>query len=169
MTTKRDDNKKPDTVPKKPVRQLAISDKDNQPLDHPTAKDPGEIHSMLSASANIAVGDECRGISPEKPIGATAYGIMDKGPDEACRAVEERGIPFRNTSPISFKSLSDEHYRVYEYPDGSNVRIIDPMYLNVSASGGHRVYTADGISHYIPSGWNHLWWEVREHCSHFAF
>ena len=74
------------------------------------------------------------------------------------------GIP-----PLPFSDLSDEEYRVYVWPSGWKVTLRNPMKLNVSASGGHRVYTSDGISHYIPSGWNHLYWKVKANCPHFAF
>jgi hypothetical protein len=33
--------------------------------------------------------------------------------------------------------------------------------LSVSSSGGHRIFSADGQSHYIPSGWIHLTWTPR--------
>lgn len=84
-------------------------------------------------------------------------------------------IPFRASlakpyhATLSFSDLSDEQYRVYVWPSGWKVTLRNPMKLNVSASGGHRVYTSDGISHYIPSGWNHLYWKVKENCPHFAF
>ena len=77
--------------------------------------------------------------------------------------------PVTNNPDLKFSDLSDEQYRVYEYPDGSTVRLDSPTNLNVSKSGGHRVLTRDGVSHYIPSGWNHLWWLVRPGQPSFAF
>lgn len=50
-----------------------------------------------------------------------------------------------------------EEYRVYEFPNGESIRIDDPQFLIVS-DNGHRIYDGDGISHYIPYGWIHLWW-----------
>ena len=111
--------------------------------------------------------------SQEKPIpeayqdfarGAIANIIPEDKPP-----IEELGIPFRNGSLLKFNDLSHEYYRVYCFPDGSVVRIDRPMKLNVAETGGHRVYTGDGISHYIPSGWRHLWWEVKEDAFHFSF
>lgn len=77
--------------------------------------------------------------------------------------------PVTNNPDLTFSDLSDEKYRVYEYPDGSSVRLDHPSNLNVSKSGGHRVLTKDGVSHYIPSGWNHLYWVVKPGQPHFAF
>jgi len=70
---------------------------------------------------------------------------------------------------LKWGDLSDEQYRVYVWPNGWKVTLYNPMKLNVSASGGHRVFTADGFSHYIPSGWNHLYWLVKPGEDHFAF
>ncbi len=72
-------------------------------------------------------------------------------------------------STLKWGDLSDEQYRVYVWPSGWKVTLYLPMKLNVSASGGHRVFTADGFSHYIPSGWNHLYWLVKPGQDHFAF
>jgi hypothetical protein len=69
---------------------------------------------------------------------------------------------------MSWSDLSDEQYRVYDFGT-YQVRLDNPMKLNVSKSGGHRVYTVDGLSHYIPSGWHHLWWEVKGNTPHFTF
>jgi len=92
-------------------------------------------------------------------------------------STEEVGLPAGTGKPgpvttnqdLKFSDLSDEQYRVYEYPDGSAVRLDNPTNLNVSKSGGHRVSTKDGVSHYIPSGWNHLWWLVKPGQPKFAF
>jgi hypothetical protein len=70
---------------------------------------------------------------------------------------------------LTFSSLEDEEYRVYSFADGSEVRIRLPKALNVSKSGGHRVLDKDGVSHYIPAGWNHLYWKVFEGKPAFAF
>ncbi len=77
---------------------------------------------------------------------------------------------FRCSNPdLIFSDLNDEKYRVYEWPDGSIIKLSEPLKLNVSKSGGHRVFTADGISHYIPSGWIHLHWVVKSGQDHFKF
>jgi hypothetical protein len=81
-------------------------------------------------------------------------------------------IEFRNASKVEFKSLASEQYREYSFAkDGKTVkvRIEEPLKLAVSENGGHRVFDAAGISHYIPAGWYHLQWEVKEGKPHFDF
>lgn len=75
---------------------------------------------------------------------------------------------FRNESNLGFKDLTDESYRVYVFPD-MEVRIDSPLLLNVSPSGGHRIFDAQGNSNYIPAGWRRLYWVVKTGKSHFAF
>ena len=75
---------------------------------------------------------------------------------------------FKNESGLEFKDLSDESYRVYVFPN-MEVRIDHPLLINVSPSGGHRIFDAQGKSNYIPSGWCRLYWVVEEGKSHFAF
>ena len=70
---------------------------------------------------------------------------------------------------LEFKDVSDELYRIYEWPDGKIVKVKDPVSLNVSKSGGHRVLDKAGMSHYIPSGWVHLYWKVKPGKEPFAF
>lgn len=70
---------------------------------------------------------------------------------------------------MEFKSLEDEKFRTYAFPGGEEVTITDPTSLNVSASGGHRVLDAAGVSHYIPPRWIHLWWVVKDGRPPFAF
>jgi len=75
---------------------------------------------------------------------------------------------FRNNSGLIFKDITDEQYREYVFPNGV-IRVDEPIFVNVSASGGHRVFAADGKSHYIPKGWMDLRWEAKEDRPHFAF
>jgi hypothetical protein len=75
---------------------------------------------------------------------------------------------FRNDSGLAFKDLSDEQYRVYVFSD-MEIKIDEPLWLNVSASGGHRVFDSEGRSNYIPAGWRKLYWVVKPGKSHFAF
>lgn len=70
---------------------------------------------------------------------------------------------------LSTKNISDELYREYIFPCGSVVRLDQPSKLNVSARGGHRVVTSDGMSHYIPYTWIHLRWRVKDGAEPFAF
>lgn len=68
---------------------------------------------------------------------------------------------FLNTSELVFDDVSAELWREYRFADGNVVRIENPLKLNVSSSGGHRLYDAQGQSHYIPVGWIHLVWETK--------
>ena len=61
----------------------------------------------------------------------------------------------------NFHDISSEEFRTYNFPNGEIVMIMRPQYLNVSASGGHRVLDAEGFSHYIPAGWIHVLWRAR--------
>lgn len=70
---------------------------------------------------------------------------------------------------LEFNDLSDEQYRVYEWAGFVTIRINEPLKLNVSESGGHRVLDKEGVSHYIPKGWIHLYWKVKEGRHPFAF
>jgi hypothetical protein len=70
---------------------------------------------------------------------------------------------------MEFEDVSDEVYRTYEFPDGKVVKIYKPVKLNVSKSGGHRVLDEKGVSHYIPTGWVHLSWKVKDGKSPFSF
>ena len=66
-----------------------------------------------------------------------------------------------------FDDISTERYREYVFHN-ANIRIEQPQWLNVSASGGHRLIDGSGISHYIPSGWVHLFWEVEDNAFYFV-
>ena len=66
------------------------------------------------------------------------------------------------TEDLKWKNIDHEKYRVYRFPDGNHIQIDNPLLLNVSSSGGHRILDANDISHYIPSGWIHLFWETTE-------
>ena len=66
----------------------------------------------------------------------------------------------KNESGLEFKTITTEKYRTYEWSDGTKITINQPTHLNVSQSGGHRLLDNAGVSHYIPSGWIHLYWEV---------
>jgi hypothetical protein len=76
---------------------------------------------------------------------------------------------FRNENDLVFKIIEDEQYRVYEFSDGGTTKIEEPLLLNVSPSGGHRIFDASGRSNYIPAGWKKLYWVVKEGRPHFAF
>ena len=65
-------------------------------------------------------------------------------------------FPFHTKIPLSER----EEYRTYVFPGKEEVRIDNPQFLIVS-DNGHRVFGEDGISHYIPHGWIHLYWKNK--------
>lgn len=69
---------------------------------------------------------------------------------------------FINKSNLEFTDISSEEFREYVYPDDTHIRISNPLYLHVSSSGGHRIYDAQGMSHYIVKGWIHLFWKAKD-------
>lgn len=68
---------------------------------------------------------------------------------------------FVNESDNEFTDISSEATRTYNFGSKGFVKINNPMKLSVSPSGGHRIFSADGHSHYIPSGWVQLSWTVK--------
>jgi len=78
-------------------------------------------------------------------------------------------VNITNNPDLKFSSLEDEQYRIYTFDEGREVRIDNPVALNVSKSGGHRVLDAAGVSHYIPHGFYHLRWVVKDGQPNFAF
>jgi len=66
----------------------------------------------------------------------------------------------KNESGLVFTVIDSEKYRTYVWKGGDKVTITEPTHLNVSPSGGHRILDKNGVSHYIPAGWLHLYWEV---------
>ena len=76
---------------------------------------------------------------------------------------------FRHSTEHKWDDISSEKYRCYEFLDEMKVvKIENPLALSVSQSGGHRVFDAQGKSHYITPGWSHLWWEVHDGQPHFV-
>jgi hypothetical protein len=70
---------------------------------------------------------------------------------------------------LKFNDISSESYRTYEWSDGYKLTIDKPVEFNVSKSGGHRVLDSSGVSHYVPYGWKHLYWEVEAGKPHFVY
>lgn len=77
-------------------------------------------------------------------------------------------MEFINESGLEFSDISSEASRQYRFADDTVVWIDAPLKLNVSASGGHRLFDASGASHYIPSGWVHLSWRAKDGAPHFV-
>lgn len=73
----------------------------------------------------------------------------------------------RNASDNHFTDISSEVVRVYEFSD-ITIKINSPVALSVSDSGGHRILDHAGECHYIPSGWVHLHWIVKDDSPHFV-
>jgi len=69
---------------------------------------------------------------------------------------------FENATDLEFQDISSERWREYRFVGGDLVRIEEPLKLNVSESGGHRIFDAEGRSHYIPAGWIHLSWVAKD-------
>lgn len=69
---------------------------------------------------------------------------------------------FENATDLDFEDISSERWREYRFLGGDVVRIEAPLKLNVSASGGHRIFDTKGRSHYIPAGWIHLSWVAKD-------
>lgn len=70
---------------------------------------------------------------------------------------------FINESGLGFTDISSEAEREYQFPNGQRLFIGKPLYLNVSKSGGHRLYTEDGFCYYVQpkEGWS-IKWKVRQ-------
>lgn len=89
--------------------------------------------------------------------------------NERVNAMKKLGFKdFRNGTPHNFEDISSEMYREYVFPD-CTIKIEDPVALNVNySSGGHRVFDATGVSHYIPAGWRELKWQADPDKPHFV-
>ena len=73
---------------------------------------------------------------------------------------------FINEGSNEFINIDSELWREYIYqvkdsPFTTRRYIKNPLKLCVKENG-HRIWDADGISHYIPSGWIHLMWKAKE-------
>jgi len=76
-------------------------------------------------------------------------------------------MQFVNDSTNKFIDISSEEFRVYRFPGGDEVKIDGPLQLSIS-TGGHRLFDAEGVSHYIPKGWLHLKWKAKNGQPHFV-
>ena len=73
------------------------------------------------------------------------------------------------TKDLEWKDIGDELYREYIYESGFVYRIDVPLALNVSDSGGHRVYDCEGKSYYVKAGWVAIEWEGFDGELQYAF
>lgn len=76
-------------------------------------------------------------------------------------------MDFRNNTELEFKDISSEIWREYVFADGSVVHIDKPTHLH-AGDNGHRVFDADGVSHYIPNKWIHLKWKTPDEAPSFV-
>lgn len=81
---------------------------------------------------------------------------------EHLKVKTEQITTFINESNFEFSDISSELYRVYEFSNGKTIMISEPLKLNVSKSGGHRIYDNSGVSHYVPQGWIHISWKAKD-------
>jgi hypothetical protein len=84
------------------------------------------------------------------------------------KATDNRDTDMRNATNLEFEDISTEQFREYVFPDGEVVRIDSPLKLHVSDSDAHRVFDAEGESHYIPPKWIHLRWKTKDGEPHFV-
>ena len=78
-------------------------------------------------------------------------------------------VEFINESGLDFKDISSEEYREYNFVNGKMLYIDKPLFLHVSASGGHRLFDAAGFSYYIQptQGW-YIKWKANPGSPHFV-
>jgi len=63
---------------------------------------------------------------------------------------------------LPWKSITNELYRDYIYESGFVYRILRPVAVAMSASGGHRVFNMYGECYYVKAGWAIIKWEGKE-------
>lgn len=66
-----------------------------------------------------------------------------------------------SSKELAWKSIETEEYRIYLFDGGESVKIDNPVKLNISDSGGHRIVDSEGISYYIPPYWNCIKWKAN--------
>lgn len=78
----------------------------------------------------------------------------------------------KNESSLEFTDISSESHRVYLFmsKDGSVtcIRIDEPIGLNVSKSGGHRLINSNGVYSYIKPEWFMINWKAKDNEPHFV-
>jgi hypothetical protein len=68
-------------------------------------------------------------------------------------------VKFINGTDLQFVDISSEKYREYVFNE-KVLHFEKPLKLNVSKSGGHRLFFGNGTSCYIAPGWLAIVWEV---------
>ena len=72
-------------------------------------------------------------------------------------------LDFINKTKLIFSDISSEKFREYTFPNKEKLTIFQPLFLNVSESGGHRIFSNNGCSYYIkPAESWYIMWIVKE-------
>ena len=76
--------------------------------------------------------------------------------------MSKKTMIYTDNPNLEFKPIDAELWREYDFlTDIGKVvthKINEPLVLNVSTSGGHRIIDARGMAHYIPPKWIALRW-----------
>lgn len=107
-------------------------------------------------------------IEPSKKDISQLRALKKSGKELTDLIMGQSETQFINESNLDFTDISSEQYRIYEFNNGKTVMITEPLKLNISKNGGHRIYDASGISHYIPQGWLHLSWRAKPNQPNFV-
>lgn len=90
--------------------------------------------------------------------------------DRTEASVYVNGLAFsdlRNKGSYTFFDVSTEEYREYVFLGKGTIRIDNPVAVAVSKSG-HRVLSADGVSHFISGDFDMVYWIVKPGAPHFV-
>lgn len=78
----------------------------------------------------------------------------------------------KNESGLEFTDISSEKFRKYIFmsTDGTLVsnEYPEPIGLNVSKSGGHRLILSSGVCAYIKPEWIAIHWKAKDGEPHFV-
>ena len=91
--------------------------------------------------------------------------------DEEAKDVGE----FSRDPKMVFKDISNEETRMYGMSIGNDLKISQPVAVNINADGNHRVVCGTGMSFYIPrardgvDGWTYICWRPKEGRKPFDF
>ena len=84
----------------------------------------------------------------------------------------EGGVRTMSMGGMTFRYIGNETYRQLEFPKPWGVHVIrieNPAWVYVSASGGHRYIDRQGIGHYIYSDGRRLFWDKAEGADTFEW
>lgn len=113
-----------------------------------------------------------RGVAEFKHIsGRNPFAISDSGFIRFFTATAEKFEPVDENSELElleestglkFKDISNEKNRIYAFSHGGFLQIDEPLFINVSKSGGHRVFAKNGRGYYVQpkEGWYIAWQNI---------